>query len=82
MSNKQEYVGNIVCIIWVDSWGGGTWVDKEDFEPQIGNCETWGKCIKETKEFYAIASTFGEDQYMAPICIPKKCVKQIINITL
>jgi len=76
----DTYIDKIVCVIWIDSYGGGGWVDISDYKPSLSHITTYGKFVKETDEYYTIVSTYSDDQYMDPLSIPIVSVKGIAII--
>jgi len=67
----------VVKVKWLDSYGGGLWVDKDDFTPEVTTCVSIGFEVERTDDYVALASTVSEDQILSPICIPICSVLEI-----
>lgn len=67
----------IAKVTWIDSFGGGGWVDKETYTHQVSTCYTVGYVIKDAQDFLTIASTVSKDQYLDPISIPRCAIQKL-----
>ena len=72
MSKKK--LPNVIRVEWVDSYGGGNWIHKDDLDHKPSNIITVGFVVKETKKHITITSSISDgdgEQYLNPITIPK-----------
>ncbi len=73
----------LVKIIWVDCEGKGGWCTREEARAlKADGCETVGFLIEKDKVSYLVSSTWDmvNDNFYAPLRIPKKAVTRIEEI--
>ena len=74
---KKDDLLPMAIVWWDDSFGGGGWIDKDEYECRLAMCVTAGFVISEGDDHISITSslTQGNDgQYLGPITIPKSCI--------
>ena len=69
------------CLFtWIDAFvPEDVWVHKDDFTYEQRVMETVGWCIKQDRDYYAVAATYDEDaeNYCNVILIPRGCVRSV-----
>ena len=66
-----------VEILWYDTIRTDTWGDKPSVEENEMRCHTLGYFYEENEHSITVVSTYGKDEELQSIQIPKGCIIKI-----
>ena len=68
----------LLLVDWVDSAGSTGWRQTDELQPEIGECQSVGFLVSETKEALALALNRSRLPNFRPfgeiVSIPKRCI--------